>query len=209
MKTLAAFILMMCVLAGCSVRNLTSTSSIDGTYVNQAFSQMFSSSLAISTLNTSAIEELFNNLNTITYFAEAPSDMGPPQSLISLADFQFMGMPENTSPYDFDFVQIFFLTNFVENKVTLVIYIEYQNQPYLKVFENNPQDPIEFNEEFVVVMYDAQSQSPAFTLHSFDLNKVYNNMLADTIQLHMFLIDENGEEVSNGKFSSLIGFGLP
>lgn len=140
------------------------------------------------------------------YFAESSginSPMGPVASVLSLGNFEFMGMPELTWN-QIEQTRVFFLdvpTADGGHTSGLIVGIRKAGETALTYAGFTGSGAM--NEEDFVVTLQANG-ADKMVLRTFDVD---GGDLTSVIQMLIWDIDPSGAEYYNGKFSTLIGFG--
>jgi hypothetical protein len=156
---------------------------------------------------------------TNVWFAESnPETFGPPESVLALLDLSplgiapgFFGQEETLPSYDFDYVQVFYIEGFDPsiNEMAAVLVVDVQRFDSPDQFETYAIRSLPGGIQVSDKIYSAEMESvipgESVLLYSYDIDDDFRQ-LAGVAQLRMMIVDANGQEFKNGKFSTLVGF---
>lgn len=169
--------------------DFTSSSSADGTFT-----------------------ELANNENAAIYFADAPGPLGPPESVLAMRDYTFLGLSEETRPEDLERVRIFFIDSFQgapedgQRRFALAIEVQLKGEENSQTKFFYSTDDWQFKKDQFVAHFEGNGAS--LEVYSYDLAPNVADELAAVIQLRISQTVDNADEFyDNGKINNLVGFG--
>lgn len=152
---------------------------------------------------------LYDDPNKVVFYADSRPEFGPLVSVFSIIDYSFLGPT---------FADLYF-DNMKRAAVVFVVVPTTTGLECALMIDVEAKDELErvtdlkfFNctgasidgGEFVAELEDSVGTT-GIALRSFD---VYDGFFKDVIQLQLSDFDVNGNERPNGKFSTLVGFGL-
>ncbi len=188
---------------GCSNQWREANFEVDEQALEGYFTEMSTSGRG----GSSEFFKLYKDENTVVFFSHANAQFGPVASVFSIIDYSFLGS---------SFAKLYFddmadaTIAFVYQKGTgacslMIDVIPNENvglQTDTKFFDCS--NSYFENGGFVAILKDASGSGSEISLRSFD---VTGGFFKPVIQLQLSVL-QNGQEIPNGKFSTLVGFGL-
>ena len=186
---------------GCSVQWREAESGLSSDEVIAAIERVAGASSS-QQATTSTFRNLMNEPGSNIYFAQANAEtgdqpMGPPWSIVSLLDFAPLGRPE-LGAMDLDEALVAFVENPERGEASLLVSFRAQGESSMttRIFRSISAPR--------VVDGEYLADLDTILLTSFDVEP--DEDLKPVIQLRAFILDERGNEISIGKFSTLVGY---
>lgn len=159
---------------------------------------------SVSSADQAALNEFFaikDDPKSSIYFSYGPGELGPTISVASLVDWSFLGA-NNVFFNTIEDVRIFYVM--LPNKAALLIDIKVAgSDSFVTRAFVTTETPFFADGEYIAVL--GNNGTAKMALRSMD---VTDGELNSVIQLKMSLFaPQTGEEIPNGKFSTLVGFG--
>lgn len=191
------FIVLAVVLSGCSLQWRTGDAEITPEEVNQMLDEIQAASGDGGVGDALALRD---SPDAQIFFADAPGPLGPVASILSIYRFNFLR--EGINHGDIVGARVFFIDSYDDRGRVfgLIIGIQQINDDGYTYYGLTGRGDVSDTNMRVVL---SNANGPALTLRSYD---VFRGELNAVIQIKAYDYDSAGNEVYNGKFSTMIGF---